>query len=130
MAEEVGNLLLMAVEVEKDAIFSKNYAPSDIRIRSLKDSIPKHEHQWNNQFIQLRMIDITQVIQVSWSRPKHGWIKVNMDGIAKGSMGYTGTACVMRDHEEEWIKGSGRDLGICSPLQAELWARWLGLQLA
>lgn len=48
-------------------------------------------------------------IKVCWSKPSATWVKVNVDGAAKGSTRHAGAACVLRDHKGNWITGTARN---------------------
>lgn len=36
----------------------------------------------------------------------------------------------LRDHDGRWVRGVGRNLGICLLVHEEFWAAWMGLQIA
>eukprot|EP00258_Populus_trichocarpa_P027694 XP_024443713.1 uncharacterized protein LOC112324533 [Populus trichocarpa] len=68
--------------------------------------------------------------QVGWKYPQEERIKLNVDGCSKGNPGVAGAGGVIRDHLGVWIGGFARNIGICSSVNAELWAVYVGLQLA
>jgi ribonuclease HI len=68
--------------------------------------------------------------QVGWKYPQEERIKLNVDGCSKGNPGVAGAGGVIRDHLGAWIGGFARNIGICSSVNAELWAVYVGLQLA
>ncbi|KAK4255866.1 hypothetical protein QN277_008804 [Acacia crassicarpa] len=68
--------------------------------------------------------------QVSWKTPCAGWLKLNVDGAAKGEDRLAGCGGLIRDDSGKWISGFARKLGRCSAIQAELWAVISGLELA
>ena len=59
-----------------------------------------------------------------------GWVKLNLDGSAFGSTGHAGGGGVIRDHDEQWLKGYARPLGCSNSCMVELWALRDGLLLA
>ncbi|OMO64495.1 reverse transcriptase [Corchorus capsularis] len=67
------------------------------------------------------------IIPVSWQPPGPGWLKLNTDGSSLGNPGLARAGTVIRDHEGGWVRGSVRQLGICSNYLAELWALRDGL---
>lgn len=67
---------------------------------------------------------------VKWVCPPMDVVKVNVNGASKGSLGYVGCGCVLRNHEGQWVMGAARNLGCCTSQKAELWGVLLGLQTA
>ena len=51
-----------------------------------------------------------------------GWVKLNTDGSAIGSIGRAGGGGVIRNHEGQWLRGYARPLGYSNSCIAELWA--------
>ena len=70
------------------------------------------------------------VVEVGWVKPPMGWVKLNTDGSAIGSMGCAGGGGVIRNHEGQWLRGYARLLGCSNSCIAELWALRDGLLLA
>ena len=69
------------------------------------------------------------VVACHWEKPPEGWIKLNTDGCAAGSMGLAGCGGVVRDSHGEWISGFSRHIGITNSFVAELWGLRDGLLL-
>lgn len=59
---------------------------------------------------------------VSWSRPPPGFIKVNVDGRARGSPGPSAAGGILIDANAFWVCGFVYRIGIAHALLAELWA--------
>lgn len=53
-------------------------------------------------------------------QPELSWVKININGACKQHKGHAKAACVIRDEEGRWKIGAARNLGLCSPLHAEL----------
>ena len=51
-------------------------------------------------------------IQVKWTKPPVGWLKLNMDGFAVGNPGIAGDGGLIRNENGDWIMGFARSLGI------------------
>ena len=60
------------------------------------------------------------VVACHWEKPPEGWIKLNTDGCAAGSMGLAGCGGVVRDSYGEWISRFSRHIGITNSFVAEL----------
>ena len=67
------------------------------------------------------------VVTCRWEKPLEGWIKLNTDGCALGSMGLAGCGGVVRDSHGEWISGFSRHIGTTNSFVAELWGLRDGL---
>ncbi|XP_058775278.1 uncharacterized protein LOC131649534 [Vicia villosa] len=65
---------------------------------------------------------------VHWCTPKHGFVKLNIDG-AHDHNGLSGSGGIIRDSHGTWIGGFSNCIGSCSPLMAELWSVYLGIKL-
>nr|KYP62996.1 Putative ribonuclease H protein At1g65750 family [Cajanus cajan] len=66
---------------------------------------------------------------ISWTLPPTGAFKLNCDGaVVAGS----GAACggIIRDHHGSFVVAFSCKIGLCSVVQAELWAVYYGLKLA
>ena len=72
---------------------------------------------------------ITQ-IQVKWTKPNPGWVKLNTDGAVGGVPGKAGGGGVLHCCRGNWVAGFSRKLGAVSSTMAELWALKDGLLLA
>ncbi|KAL4318363.1 hypothetical protein GQ457_18G022390 [Hibiscus cannabinus] len=66
----------------------------------------------------------------SWTRPRTGWIKANVDASVSMVDRSAGAGGVLRDDSGAWISGYARYVGRCDALLAELWAIHDGLLLA
>ncbi|OMO70991.1 hypothetical protein CCACVL1_18527 [Corchorus capsularis] len=66
---------------------------------------------------------------ISWQRPAASFVKVNVDGSAKGNPGLSAAGGLIRDMQANWICGFTYRVGISSSLVAELWAIYHGLSL-
>ncbi|KAK8527670.1 hypothetical protein V6N12_054875 [Hibiscus sabdariffa] len=62
-----------------------------------------------------------------WKRPDPGWICLNVDDIVSTESSNGAIRGLFRDHFGSWISGFQKTIGKCSPLQAELWAIFTGL---
>lgn len=65
-----------------------------------------------------------------WIPPPSGWAKINSDGAVSQITNKAAAGGVIRDSNSNWISGFTSSLGQCSPLEAELWGVFHGLQLA
>ncbi|KAK8990742.1 hypothetical protein V6N11_028705 [Hibiscus sabdariffa] len=66
----------------------------------------------------------------SWTRPRTGWIKVNVDASVSTVDRSVGAGGALRDEHGAWLSGYARFVGRCDSLLAELWAMHDGLILA
>lgn len=66
---------------------------------------------------------------ISWQRPVAPFVKINVDGSARGNSGLSVAVGLIRDAEAKWICGFTFRVGIYSSLVAELWAIYHGLCL-
>ncbi|KAE8723863.1 hypothetical protein F3Y22_tig00011718pilonHSYRG00180 [Hibiscus syriacus] len=55
---------------------------------------------------------------------------LNVDGVVSSTTKHGAISGVFRDNERSWILGFNKALGILQPLHAELWAIYVGLQIA
>ena len=69
-------------------------------------------------------------IQVKWTKPPVGWLKLNTDGFAVGNPGIAGGGGLIHNENGDWIMGLAKSLGITSGVIAKLWALKDGLTLA
>ncbi|KAE8690478.1 hypothetical protein F3Y22_tig00110895pilonHSYRG00551 [Hibiscus syriacus] len=69
-------------------------------------------------------------VPVYWKVPNPGWISLNVDGAVSIHTGFGTVGGVFRDHEGAWVFGFNKTIGITEPLQAELWAIFIGIQIA
>lgn len=66
---------------------------------------------------------------ISWSPLGEGWIKVNMDGARRASIGLASARGLIRDHLGNWIKGFTVNIGQTDSFTTELWGLKEDLQL-
>lgn len=57
---------------------------------------------------------------LAWDFPRHGWVKLNVDGSRRISFGNVGAGGVLRNSSGDWIGGFAVNLGIGNILDAEL----------
>ena len=69
-------------------------------------------------------------IQVKWTKPPMGWLKLNTDGSNVGNLGIASGGGLIRNENGDWVMGFARSLGITSGVMAKLWALKDGLTLA
>ncbi|CAL1391272.1 unnamed protein product [Linum trigynum] len=70
------------------------------------------------------------MVDISWTPPSRGWVKLNLDGASNGNPGLAGAGGVLRDEAGQWISGFVAKIGEASAVLAELWAFYYGLELA
>ena len=61
-------------------------------------------------------------IQVKWTKPPIGWVKLNTNGTMYGNPVKVGGGGVLRSSSGDWIGGFVRRIGSTSSTVAELWA--------
>lgn len=94
----------------------------------------KHASEWF--FLAESNISITRphnTLLVCWQPPNHGWFKCNTDGScieSSNGIGNIFAGGVIRDCFGNWVKGFACPLGRGSSLLAELWAIYIGIQVA
>ena len=66
---------------------------------------------------------------IGWQRPRLSFVKMNVDGSAKGCPGPSAAGGVLRDHNGDWLAGFTFRVGISNSLLAELWRIYHGLLL-
>ena len=69
-------------------------------------------------------------IQVKWTKPPTGWVKLNTDGTMYGNPVKVGGGGVLRSSSGDWIGGFMSKMGSTSSTVAELWALKDGLTMA
>ncbi|KAK8624768.1 hypothetical protein V6N13_089654 [Hibiscus sabdariffa] len=65
-----------------------------------------------------------------WQEPEPGWICLNVDASATPNSSFGSIEGVFRNRTRSWILGFQKQIGVVSVLQAELWAIFIGLQIA
>lgn len=65
---------------------------------------------------------------ISWKRPTTPFVKVNVDGSARGNPGLSAAGGLIRDATAGWICGFTFRVGISPILVAELWGIYHGLR--
>ncbi|KAE8735031.1 putative Bifunctional inhibitor/lipid-transfer protein/seed storage 2S albumin superfamily protein [Hibiscus syriacus] len=68
--------------------------------------------------------------QVDWKSTEPVWVCLNVDGAVSSTTIHGAIGGVFRDNEGSRILGFNKALGILQPTQAELWAIYVGLQIA
>nr|POE70900.1 putative ribonuclease h protein [Quercus suber] len=69
-------------------------------------------------------------VQVKWTKPSTGWVKLNTDGTMYGNPIKVSGGGVLRSSYGDWLAGFARKLGSTSSTMAELWALKDGLTVA
>ncbi|KAK9028907.1 hypothetical protein V6N11_026043 [Hibiscus sabdariffa] len=62
-----------------------------------------------------------------WIPPLMDWFKLNVDGARNHNTGFAACGGLIRDHDGRWVRGFARSVGVCSPIEAELWTVHEGL---
>ncbi|KAK8544257.1 hypothetical protein V6N13_034619 [Hibiscus sabdariffa] len=62
-----------------------------------------------------------------WVSPPVDWFKLNVDGTRDHNTGFAVCGGLVRDHDGRWVRGFAQSMGVCSPIEAELWAVHEGL---
>ncbi|XP_061342609.1 uncharacterized protein LOC133288807 [Gastrolobium bilobum] len=68
--------------------------------------------------------------QTRWCALAMGWWKLNVDAAVKTASSSAACGGLIRNNSGNWISGFMYKIGICSPMIAELWAIYKGLQMA
>ncbi|KAK4733224.1 hypothetical protein R3W88_007485 [Solanum pinnatisectum] len=71
----------------------------------------------------------SNLIPVSWQKPKIGWTKLNFDGSCKCKTGKSSIGGIFRNHEAEFLLGYAESIGKSNSTIAELAALTRGLEL-
>ena len=69
-------------------------------------------------------------MQIGWSMPQSGSVKLNTNGASKRNLGQVGSGGLIKNSLSGWLSGFNRNVGICSSYKAELWEILEGLKLA
>ncbi|EOY16798.1 Uncharacterized protein TCM_035679 [Theobroma cacao] len=72
---------------------------------------------------------VKKEILISWELPKHLYVKLNVDGSARGQPEMATVGGVITDEVGNWLLGFNYKIGISCSLQVELWALYWGLTL-
>ncbi|GKV12899.1 hypothetical protein SLEP1_g23984 [Rubroshorea leprosula] len=67
---------------------------------------------------------------IRWFPLDFPFLKLNTDGALNHSSGRASAGGLIRDHGGRWIHGFAINIGPQTSYMAELWGRWIGLQLA
>ncbi|KAL4296041.1 hypothetical protein GQ457_12G028380 [Hibiscus cannabinus] len=67
---------------------------------------------------------------IPWQNPKHGCLCLNVDGAVSLNTGKVTIGGLLRDTAGNFIFGFSKYIGFTNSLHAELWALYVGLQLA
>ncbi|KAE8719485.1 hypothetical protein F3Y22_tig00109957pilonHSYRG00251 [Hibiscus syriacus] len=120
---------LVGLSVVTGATISEEEDQGGEERRVMKRSITWTRYYYESMTISTTTKLITPT-QVHWNAPDPSWICLNVDGLVSSATGFGSIGGVFRDHEGSWILGFNKSIGITSPLQAELWAIFIRLQLA
>ncbi|GAU30112.1 hypothetical protein TSUD_295930 [Trifolium subterraneum] len=71
-----------------------------------------------------------ETIFIGWRKPREGWVKLNCDGSQNDRLGLAGCGGLLRNSDDNWLKGYSRKLENCDALHAKMWGMNLGLDLA
>ncbi|PPD73938.1 hypothetical protein GOBAR_DD29131 [Gossypium barbadense] len=74
--------------------------------------------------------DTVMLQDPGWFKPQVGWMKLNRDRALNLRTKEIGVGGLIRDCRSDWVVGFCRFVGLCSLLQAELWAILEGIQMA
>ncbi|PKI55072.1 hypothetical protein CRG98_024538 [Punica granatum] len=66
---------------------------------------------------------------VGWTKPCHGWHKLNTDGAVKGNPGCFSARSLLQDEDGRWVGGFVHDIRFSNSIVAELWAVKIGLDM-
>jgi len=105
------------IPLEKDSFLCRKF--QDI-IHALEDENLSSPHMARN------MVDRW----IKWDPPERGWIALNTDGAAKGTLGPAGAGGAFRDNQGQWLMGFTEYVGHCSAAKAELRGVLRGLKIA
>ncbi|KAK8476339.1 hypothetical protein V6N11_005044 [Hibiscus sabdariffa] len=64
---------------------------------------------------------------VCWSSPLVGWCKLNVNGVRDHATSFAACGGLICEHGGRWVRCFARSLGVCSPIEVELWAVHEGL---
>ena len=67
---------------------------------------------------------------IGWKWPRDGWVKLNCDGAQKSSINLSGCGDLLRDSNGDCLISYARKIGACDEFHTEMWAMYLGLELA
>ncbi|KAE8691648.1 putative Cc-nbs-lrr resistance protein [Hibiscus syriacus] len=69
-------------------------------------------------------------VPIHWHPPPGSWICLNTDGAVSSGKATGSIGGLFKDNEGSWISGFNKKIGITNPLQCELWAILIGIQIA
>ncbi|GLT67934.1 hypothetical protein SLA2020_402070 [Shorea laevis] len=75
-------------------------------------------------------VGLRREFQVGWDPPPSGFVKLNVDGSARGSPGPSAAGGCCRDASGNWLFGFNQQLGDGHAIRVELFALWKGMELA
>lgn len=70
-----------------------------------------------------------QIRTVVWSKPRHGWLKLFVDGSSRGNPGSGSGGGIIRNHNGEFLEAFCHFYGVVTPVEAEFRALRDGLDL-
>ncbi|XP_038687586.1 uncharacterized protein LOC119986972 [Tripterygium wilfordii] len=113
-------------------VFNDKVLSLAVKVEWFQLHMAEIERAFANQ-LQLNGISVNKRVMlefVGWSPPPDGWVKLNTDGCCKGMTGLAVGGGLVRDVRGRWLIGFSINIGICSAVEAELWAVFEGLSLA
>ncbi|KAL4354865.1 hypothetical protein GQ457_06G014830 [Hibiscus cannabinus] len=83
----------------------------------------------NNRSVQAGIDGMLPVPRANarWVSPPMDWFKLNVDGARDNATGFAACGGLIRDHDGRWVRGFARSVGVCFPIESELWAVHEGL---
>ncbi|WCJ38142.1 Polynucleotidyl transferase ribonuclease H-like superfamily protein [Euphorbia peplus] len=112
------------------SIFEGKEQPAWIKVKFLKTSLIQLKEAFRSESFHQQHVVTREDIDIGWIPPETHCFKLNTDGCSKGNPGPARAGGVIRDHEGRWIAGFSFNIGICTAIQAEMWAILKGLELA
>ncbi|KAA3474645.1 reverse transcriptase [Gossypium australe] len=84
--------------------------------------VVKASSSWARQYAATRDIHKSTLQSSNISTiSNENWVILSTDGAVNSIIGAAAAGGVARDHEGNWITGFSRFLGVCSPMEAEIW---------
>ncbi|KAE8735646.1 hypothetical protein F3Y22_tig00000340pilonHSYRG00999 [Hibiscus syriacus] len=89
---------------------------------------------WSSHFVSTRSVFDTPITRtmtaITWQPPPDKGFYLNTDAAVDSISSLGSASGVVRSSEGVWMTGFHKSVGITSPLQVELWAIYIGLQVA
>ncbi|GKV09776.1 hypothetical protein SLEP1_g21225 [Rubroshorea leprosula] len=102
----------------------------DLTWTSNKESMLKNHFIEAACLLKQHHASLRREFQVGWDPPPSGFVKLNVDGSARGSPGPSTAGGCCRDASGNWLFGFNQQLGDGHAIRAELFALWKGMELA